>query len=198
MRQISLFVLLMIAFSGQGQQRHLEIGAKLGFKDEFHLKPSFDLNSNYTEIHYFDLYLFGRVSRRRFGTEIGLGFEKSSDYFVRYVDNSTEFGYINLNRVQFDLSEFFYLHKSAVHKWDLQIGLRNYFGFNKQIWIPHEMELKTWKLSGRIATNYTYKTFMIGLFYEYDFRSDYVDFTSTASAQSNRAAVFGLNIGVIY
>ena len=191
MKQALLFIFVQfVCFTGSSQQLHLEVGAKLGFKDEFHLRPSFDLNSSYTELHYFDAYFFGRISKRRFGNEFGIGFEKPTDYFVRYTDKSTQFGYVNLNRVQFDVSQFYYLHKSAVHKWDVQLGLRNYFGFNKQIWIPHEMELKTWKLSGRLATNYTYKTFILGLFYEYDFRSDYIDF--------NRAAVFGINLGVIY
>ena len=165
MKQSSLLLFLLFSFFGISQQQHLEVGAKLGFKDEFHRKPSFDLNSKYTEIHFFDAYLFGRVSKRRFGNEFGIGFEKASDYFVRYTDNSKQFGYVNLNNLQFDLSQYYYLHKSAVQKWDIQVGLRNYFSLNKQIWIPHKMDLKTWKLSGRIATNYTYKTFIIGLFY---------------------------------
>lgn len=190
MKLLFLFLILMITHCGLSQQRHLEVGAKVGFKDEFHLKPSFDLNSKYTEIHFFDVYLFGRVSKRRFGNEFGLGFEKGSDYFVRYTDNSKEFGYVNLNHLQFDLSQYYYLHKSARKKWDIQFGLRNYFALNNQIWIPHKMELKTWKLAGRISTDYTYKTFIVGLFYEYDIRPNYVDF--------DQAATFGLNVGVIY
>lgn len=191
MKVLSLIsILFFVHFSSECQQPHLEIGAKLGFKDEFHHQPSFDLTSKYTEIHSFDAYLFGRVSKRRFGNEFGFGFEKASDYFVRYNDNSTQFGYVNINRVQLDLSQYFYLHKSALHKWDVQVGVRNYFGFNKRIWIPNEMELRTWKLTGRVSTNYTYKTLMVGLFYEYDFRSDYLN--------GVRPAVFGLNIGVIY
>lgn len=190
MKRILLISIVLISFFGESQQQHMEVGAKFGFKDEFHLKPSFDLKSNYTEIHYFDAYVFGRVSKRRFGTEFGLGFEKASDYFVRYSSDSSQFGYINLNRLQFDLSEYFYLHKSAKHKWDLQVGLRNYVGFNNRIWIPHGMDLKTWKLAARIGTNYTYKTFIVGMYYEYDLRSDYVDF--------NRPFVFGFNLGVIY
>lgn len=190
MKQISFIFVLWICSSGFSQQLHLEIGAKLGFKDEFHTEPSFDLNSKYTEIHSFDAYFFGRVSKRRLGNEFGLGFEKASDYFVRYNDQSSQYGYINLNRLFFDLSQYYYLHKSALHKWDVQLGIRNYFGFNDRIWIPHGMDLNTWKLSGRIGTNYTYKTFMVGLFYEHDFRSDYVDV--------DRAVVFGLNIGLIY
>jgi hypothetical protein len=191
MRQFSLFIVLnWIAFYGASQQQHLEIGAKLGFKDEFHAKPSFDLNARYTEIHYFDAYFFGRVSKRRFGNEFGIGFEKASDYFVRYDDNSKQFGYINLNRIQIDISQYYYFIKTPLHKWDVQLGLRNYIGFNNRIWIPQGMDLKAWKLSGRITTNYTYKTFILGMFYEYDFRSDYVQF--------DRAAVFGFNFGVIY
>ncbi len=190
MKHFSLLFLLLIYLPGMAQQPHLEIGVKLGFKDEFHSRPSFDPNSLYSEIHYFDVYFFGRVSKRRFGSEFGLGFEKPTDYFVRYSDKSTQFGYVNINRVQFDLSEFFYLHKSAIHKWDLQVGLRNYFGFNDHIYIPHEMEMKTWKLCGRIGTNYTYKTVMVGMFYEIDLRADYVDF--------DRAAVFGLSCGLIF
>lgn len=190
MKRIVLIVMLLISVFAECQQQHLEIGAKLGFKDEFHVKPEFNSSSKYTEIHSFDAYFFGRVSKRRFGTEFGLGFEKASDFFVRYSTDSIQLGFLNLNRFQFDFSEYFYLHKSAKQKWDFQVGLRNYFGFNKNIWIPQKMELKTWKLSGRIATNYTYKTFMVGLFYEYNFRSDYVE--------SQRPIVFGLTIGVVF
>ena len=190
MKQVTLFLILIIAQFGFSQERHLEVGAKVGFKDEFHLKPSFDLSSKYTEIHFFDVYLFGRVSKRRFGNEFGFGFEKASDYFVRYTDNSTEFGYVNLNHLQLDLSQYYYLLKSPEKKWDIQVGLRNYFALNRQIWIPNKMELKTWKLTGRIATNYTYKRFMVGLFYEHDFRPNYF--------QGNRPAVFGFNVGIIY
>lgn len=190
MKQLLSIILVFCTSSLWSQQPHFEVGAKLGFKDEFHLSPNFDQTSKYTEIHFFDLHMFGRISRRRFGNEIGFGFEKAADYFVRYTDNSKEFGYVNLNHLQFDLSQFYYLHKSATKKWDVQIGLRNYFALNERIWIPHKMELKTWKLSGRLATNYTYKNFIIGLFYEHDIRPNYIDF--------HRAAVFGLNIGVIY
>jgi len=190
MKQFLTFAVLLSSFFGWSQQYHLEVGAKVGFKDEFHLRPSFDETSKYTEIHFFYAYFFGRVSRRRFGNEFGLGFEKAADYFVRYIDNSKEFGYVNLNHLQFNLSQYYYIHKSAMKKCDIQVGLRNYFSLNDQVWIPHKMELKTWKLAGRIATNYTYKTFIVGLFYEHDIRPNYVDF--------DRAAVFGLNVGVIY
>ncbi len=190
MKHSLILIFLFSSFYGSSQQYHLEVGAKVGFKDEFHLNPSFDLNSKYTEIHLFEAYFFGRVSKRRFGNELGFGFEKASDYFVRYTDNSKEVGYVNLNHLQFDVSQYYYLHKSAEKKWDVQVGLRNYFCLNNQIWIPHKMEMKTWKLAGRIATNYSYKTFIVGLFYEYDIRPNYVDY--------DRAAVFGLNVGLIY
>ena len=191
MKWITLISLILwFSVRGMAQQPHLEIGAKFGFKDEFHLKPSFNLNSKYTEIHYFDAYVFWRVSKRRFGNEFGLGFEKASDYFVRFTDQSKQMGYVNLNRVQVDLSQFFYLHKSGLQKWDVQVGLRNYFGFNERIWIPNEMELKTWKLTGRVSTNYTYKTFMVGVFYEYDLRTDYFN--------GLQPVVFGVNVGVVY
>ncbi|MDG1331621.1 MAG: hypothetical protein P8P74_04780 [Crocinitomicaceae bacterium] len=190
MKHIVTVIFLFSSFFGLSQQHHLEVGAKVGFKDEFHLNPSFDLNSKYTEIHFFEAYFFGRVSKRRFGNELGIGLEKTSDYFVRYTDNSKEFGYVNLNHFQFDLSQYYYLHKSAKKKWDVQIGLRNYFSLNDQIWIPHKMELNAWKLAGRITTNFTYKNFIAGLFYEHDIRPNYLDY--------DRAAVFGLNLGVIY
>lgn len=185
---ISLFLLFSV--QGFAQPPHLEIGAKFGFKDEFHFKPSFNLNSKYIEIHSLDAYLFGRVSKRRFGTEFGIGFEKASNYFVRFNDQSTQIGYVNLNRIQVDLSQFVYLLKTPLQKWDIQLGLRNYFGFNSRIWIPEEIALNPWKLSGRVSTNYTYKTFMVGLFYEYDLRSDYVN--------GARPVVFGLSVGVVY
>ena len=52
------------------------------------------------------------------------------------------------------------------------------------------MELKTWKLTGRVSTNYTYKTFMVGVFYEYDLRTDYVN--------GAQPMVFGVSVGVVY
>jgi len=183
-----LFVL--IANLSIAQRPHLEIGGTLGFKDEFHSTPSFDTTSRFTEFHIYDLYVFTRVSKRNLGGEFGLGFEKAGNYFVRRFDNTTEAKYMELNRICLDLSSYLYLVKKAKSKWDLQLGLRSYFNLSRTIAVPEAQLQKTWKLAGRITTNYTFKSFIVGLFYEHDIRTDYFFKPNNAT--------FGLRCGVIY
>ena len=185
---LSLF--LVLSCVAYAQRPHLEVGGTLGFKDEFHYTPQFDTSSNFTEFHIYDLFVFTRLSKKRIGGEFGVGFEKAANYFIRRYDNSTDANYMNLNRVLIDFSPYVYLVKKPKTKWDMQLGLRNYFNLNSSIAIPNEHNLKIWKLAGRLSTNYIFKSFIIGLYYEHDIRSDYYFKPSNAT--------FGLRCGVIY
>ena len=184
---ICFSLLIFVSFS---QRIHLELGSTLGFKDELHFKPSFDTTSHFTEFHIYDIYVFSRISKNSWGGEMGLGFEKAGNYFIKRFDNSTETKYMNLNRIYFDLSPYFYLIKKSKVKWDLQLGIRNYFNLSRSLFIPETEKIHVWKMGARFTTNYTFKSFIIGLFYEHDLRSDY-------SFKPNNAT-FGLRLGVIY
>ena len=192
MRYLLIITCFLFAFTEMvfAQRPHLEAGGTLGFKDEFHYTPTFDTSSHFTEFHIYDLFLFTRVSKKKLGGEFGLGFEKAGNYFIRRFDNTTETKYMNLNRISVDISPFLYLIKKPKSKWDLQLGLRNYFNLTSSIAIPDIHQLKTWKLAGRLTTNYTFKSFLIGLYYEHDIRSDY-------SFKPNNVT-FGLRCGVVY
>lgn len=172
------------------QRPHLEVGGTIGFKDEFHFKPSFDAQSKYTEFHIFDLESFLRISKLHFGGEIGLGFEKASNYFIRFQDNSYSAKYLNLNRLSLNMSAFAYAIKKSHFKWDFQLGLRNYFNLNKRMYVPTTLNLKTYKLALRVGSNFTFKNVLFGVYYERDLRSDYTF--------SQRGANFGFRVGVIY
>ncbi|MFT5779882.1 MAG: hypothetical protein ACI837_002841 [Crocinitomicaceae bacterium] len=187
------YILLLFIFLSKvsvAQRVHLEVGGTIGFKDEFHATPSFDTTSRYTEFHIYDLTLFTRVSKRNLGSEIGIGFEKAGNYFLRRFDNSTEAKFMQLNRVYIDVSPYIYLIKNPKIKWDLQVGFRNYFNLTRSMQIPEEQLQKSWKLAGRITTNYTFKSFLIGIYYEHDLRADYFFPPNNAT--------FGIRCGVVF
>jgi hypothetical protein len=187
----SLFCsLLLISFSSLAQRPHVELGGVLGFKDEFHFKPQFDATSKYTELHIWEIEAFLRVSKSKFGGEIGIGFEKASNYFRRDIDGTGDFGYANLNRVSLNLSAFYYFIKKSDFKWDLQLGLRNYFNTNKFMYVPLTIERSPYKLAARATTSFTFKNFIFGLYYEYDLKSDY--------SFKPKGANFGFRAGFIY
>ncbi len=190
MRSVLVILLFLTSLHGVAQRLHLELGSTVGFKDEFFKSPDFDSTSAFSEFHIFDLYGFTRISKRRWGGELGLGFEKAGYYFVRHLDNSTETSFLQLNRLSLDLSGLFYLRKHTASKWDLQAGLRNYVNLTTTMFLPDRYEQQRWALSARITTNYTYKSFLTGLYYEQPLRNAY----SFASA----TAVFGIRLGVIY
>ena len=190
-KQIGGFVLLLIvSLPCFGQRAHLEVGGTFGFKDEFFYRPSFDANAKYTEFHIYDLTLIARVSKLKWGGEIGIGFEKAGNYFTRYIDNTTDIQYMNLNRLSLDLSPYFYLIKKNHFKWDVQLGLRNYLNLNNVTYFPMKVDLNRWKLGARITSNVTIKSMLIGVYYERDVRTDY--------SFEPMHSVFGLRLGVIY
>ncbi|MDX2361865.1 MAG: hypothetical protein QNK23_13735 [Crocinitomicaceae bacterium] len=183
-------LLVLVAFVSSAQRPHLELGGTLGFKDEFFFHPSFNASAQFTEFHIYDVDVFTRVSKLKWGGEIGLGFEKAGNYFIRRFDNTTEFEYMNLNRISFDLSPYYYLIKKNHFKWDVQLGVRNYFNLNTVTYFPMKEELKIWKLGARLTTNFTFKSVLVGVYYERDLRTDY--------SFNPQQSVFGLRIGVIY
>lgn len=189
-RILFIAFLMVLPVQLKAQRVHLELGGALGFKDEFYLNPTFDDSSRYTEFHLYDINLFARVSKLRWGGEIGINYEKAGNYFVRKLNNSTELDYFNLNRLSINVSPFFYLVKKSHFKWDIQLGVRHYFNLNKAIYIPFKEELKVWKLADRFTTNFTFKSVILGLFYEHDIVTDYHFKPSNA--------VFGIRLGVIY
>ncbi|MFT6244974.1 MAG: hypothetical protein ACJA0U_002972 [Salibacteraceae bacterium] len=190
-KQIGVIVLLLVvSLPCLGQRAHLEVGGTFGFKDEFFCRPSFDANAQFTEFHIYDLSLFTRVSKLKWGGELGLGFEKAGNYFTRYVDNTKNAGYMNLNRLSLDLSPYFYLVKKNHFKWDVQLGLRNYLNLNNVTYFPMKENLRRWKMGARITTNFTIKSMLVGVYYERDVRTDY--------SFNTMHSVFGLRLGVIY
>lgn len=190
MKKLLTILLLLVSGLVLAQRPHLEIGTTLGFKDEFHYKPHFDVNSKYTEFHILDVELFLRVSKNKFGGEVGLGFEKATNYFIRRYDNSTQSAYLNLNRISLNLSAFYYFIKKSHFKWDLQLGARNYFNTNKWMYAPNSIGLKTYKLAARATTNFTFKNVLFGVYYERDVVSDYTF--------KLKGANFGFRIGMIF
>lgn len=185
-----LLLLLIVSQTCLAQRPHLEVGATFGFKDEFFSKPSFNPKSQYTEFHIYGLGLLTRVSKLNWGGEIGIGFEKAANYFTRNIDKTKEAQYMNLNRLSLNLSPYYYLIKKSHFKWDAQLGIRNYINLNQQTSFPMSEELRRWKMSGRLSTNITIKSMLIGVYYENDIRTDY--------SFNTRHSVFGLRLGVIY
>jgi hypothetical protein len=171
------------------QRPHLELGATVGFKDEFFLRPEFAPGAAFAEFHIYDLTLFTRISKARWGAEIDLGFEKAANYFIRFDGASTSNDYFNLNRLKNGVYAHYYLLKNARNKWDIQLGCTQSFNFSP-LFLGTAHPLKTWKLSARGGLNYTFKSFISGLFYEYTLRNDY-----TFSPPN---ALFGLRLGLIY
>jgi len=182
--------LMLLANTTFAQRMHLEVGGTVGFKDEFFQHPTFSLGAEFAEFHIFDISLLARVSKRRLGLEMDLGFEKSSDYFVRFDATSKTTNYMNLNRVLSDVSGLIYLKKSAKHKVDVQLGCRNYFNCTPDLNLTETYALRTWKCAARLGLNYTCKSFLCGVYYEQALRNDY--------SFGNPTAVFGIRLGVIY
>ncbi|GEM_PF-3824397 len=190
-RSLVLFCgLFLLSFLGYGQRPHLEIGANVSAKEELHKTPSFDSTAQSLNFQLYGINLITRISKRRLGGELGFGFEKAGNYTLQSIGNSDQSAYINLNRLVLNISPYAYILKKAVSKWDVQLGLHNSFNLNSQVLIPDAQFLRAWKMSGRCATNFTYKSLMVGLYYERDLRSDfYFD---------SKDATFGVRLGVIY
>lgn len=169
---------------------HLEVGSALAFKDEFFDHAPFDSLAKFSEIHLYELAVFTRVSKRRFGGELGVGFEKAGYRFSRYANDSTLTRYIQLNRITTDVSALFYLVKKAQTKLDVQCGIRNYFNMPGRLYLPDVYAIRSWSVGGRAGINYTYRSFLCGLFYEYPLRKTY--------PFQRPDATFGLRVGVIY
>lgn len=189
-RMVHIVLFLLLAFPGRAQRMHLEVGGTVGFKDEFFLRPSFDSTSRFTEFHLFDLYAFSRVSKRRLGGELGLGFEKAGYYFVRHYDNTTGTGNLQINRLSVDLSGLFYLRKKAAFKWDVQAGVRSFFNLTTGFELPTHYEQTRWAPRARVTTNLTFKFCLVGIYAEHAIRRAY-PFAPPSS-------VFGIRLGVIY
>lgn len=191
MKRICLHIILFFLLSVHtfAQRMHLELGANLGFKDEFFLRPDFAPNADFAEFHIYDLTAFSRVSKSRLGGEFSLGFEKAANYFIRFDGSTTSSAYFNLNRLKNGLYFQYYLLKNARNKWDIQLGCTQYFNFSP-LYLGNAYGLKTWKLAARGGVNYTFKSFIAGLFYEQSLRKDY--------AFSAPNAMFGMRLGIIY
>lgn len=187
---IYFFCFAVLANFTFGQRAHLEVGGTIGFKDEFFMRPTFSASAQFAEFHVYDLSVFTRVSKRRLGLELDLGFEKAAYYFVRFDANSKATNPMNLNRILSDVSGFVYLKKNAKHKVDVQLGCRNYFNCTPNLTLNNTYSLRTWKCAARLGVNYTFKSFISGVYYEQTLRSDY--------SFGNPTAVFGLRLGVIY
>ena len=80
--------------------------------------------------------------------------------------------------------------KKSDFKWDLQLGLRNYFNTNKKMYIPVTIQRSPYKLAARATTSFTFKNFIFGLYYEHDLKTDY--------SFKPKGANFGFRAGVIY
>lgn len=185
-----LFFTTSTSLMSLAQRPHLEVGGTIGFKDEFFLNPEVSLSPDYMEFHCADIYLFSRISKSIYGGELSIGYEKPLAYFQRFNSTTTNYNYFNLNRLAVQLSPYIYLIKKATVKWDVQIGLNNYFNLNNGIYLPDQHRIDIWKMACAFGTNVTYKSFLIRLFYEYNLKADY-DF-------GNANAIFGIRLGVIY
>jgi hypothetical protein len=187
-------LILLFIFSGSlfvfSQRPHLEIGGTLGFKDEFFYRPSFHPNAKSTEFHIYDASLFTRVSKLKWGGELGIGFEKAGYYITQNFNNSSALEFMNLNRLSLDIGSFYYLIKKPHFKWDVQLGIRNYLNLSRTTFIPEKQALNVWKLGTRFTSNLTFKSLFIGLFYEYEIHSDY-SFNKIPN-------IFGLRVGRIF
>lgn len=181
---------IWIVGSTFAQRAHLVIGGTIGFKDEFFLTPSFTTPAQFAEFHIYDISVFTRVSKRRLGLEIDLGFEKAGYYFVRFNADSKATESLTLNRVLSGVSGLFYLKKTSKHKVDVQLGCQNYFNCTPAVNLNANYAMRTWKCAARVGLNYTFKSFLSGVFYEQTLRNDY--------PFENPSAVFGLRLGVIY
>ena len=184
------FCFVIIANTTLAQRMHLEVGGTLGFKDEFFRSPAFSSSAKFAEFHIFDITVLARVSKRRLGMEIDLGFEKAGDYFVRFNATSKATNYMNLNRVLCGVSGLFYVKKTAKSKVDIQLGCRNYFNCTPTLNLTETYVLSTWKCTARLGLNYTFKSFLSGVYFEQTLRNDY--------SFGNPTAIFGLRLGVIY
>ena len=180
---------MFIGTTTKAQRMHLELGAHLGFKDEFFQHPEFSLSAAYAEFHIYELSAFSRVSKRRLGGELDVGFEKAANYFIRFDGESTSNAYFNLNRLKNGLYIQYYLLKSSTHKWDIQLGATQYFNLSP-MYLSDSIGIKRWKLAGRAGVNYTFKSVILGIYYEHTLRNDY------NFSQPN--AIFGFRLGLIY
>lgn len=190
MRKVTLYMLLFLSATLYGQRMHLEIGANLEFNDVFFDQPTWINQSKFTEIHSIGLNGLIRVSKRKFGTQLNIGFTKAIDQFVRMNDGNASTKYINLNTIPIGLLEHFYLVKKPEKKLDLQMGFINSFCLNGFTYLPNKTQMNKWQLSARGAINYTYHTFICGVYYDYPVRSQFADYRPTA--------LFGASIGLIY
>ena len=173
MKIITVIILLFVSHITFCQRPHLELGITAEFKDEFFSTPDFDSSSQYSEFHVYGLYPFVRVSKLNWGGEFGIGYEKGLNYFTRFDKYTTSSSSITIDRVFINVSPTYYIIKKPDKKWDVQIGIRNYFNLTSKIYVPQESRLDTWKMSARFSTNYTFKLIIFGVFYERDLKTDY-------------------------
>lgn len=190
MRILLIHIMLFVTTFSFGQRIHLEVGGNLEFGDTFFDKPAWIQNAKFTEIHSLGLNGLLRVSKRKFATQINVGFMKAMDQFIRFKDGNTATTYINLNSFPLGVLESFYLIKKPEKKLDIQIGLINSFYLNKVVFAPSSQIVNAWYLGGRGALNYTYHSFMCGVYYDHTIRSQYTIQQPTA--------IFGASIGLIY
>ena len=189
MKVIFLIVTFLICHPCFSQRPHLELGLTSEFKNEIFLNPSFDLTAQQSQFHIYGLFPFIRISKLNWGGDFGIGFEKALNYFTRYNNKSTNSSSIPINRVSININPTYFIIKKSDKKWDVQIGLRNYFNLTSKIYVPNESELEVWKVSSRLTTNYTYKFIIFGIFYEKNIKSDYKFKTNDTT--------FGCRLGLI-
>lgn len=190
MRLILFHIVFFLSAITYGQRIHMEIGGTLEFNDVFIDQPELISEAKFTEFHSLGLNGLLRVSKRKFATQLNIGFMKAVDQFVRYIDGSTSTAYVNLNSFPIGVLESFYLIKQPEKKLDVQIGIVNEFYINRSVFVPSSQEVNSWTFAGRGAVNYTYRTFICGVYYDHSFRSQF--------SSLKPSAIFGASIGLIY
>lgn len=172
MKKYFILILIFLTYCRlHSQETKLQFGANVEFKDEFFLKPT--KNIQYLEFHSLSINGLMRVSGNRFGLESSLGFEKSTNNFVRYIDNSSSFAYHNLDRLSISAMPYIFLMKREKARVDLGIGLKYYINLNSKLLEPVISNINLSKVSLKTALNYSKMNFQMGLFVEYDLQSDF-------------------------
>lgn len=172
MKKVLLFILVLFVLNQlKAQEKRLQFGACIEFKDEFFFKPQ--ANIKYLEFHSLSINGLMRISGNRLGLESSLGFEKSTNYFVRFNDKSFDFDYLNLNRLSFAAMPFVYLMKKEKATLDVGLGLKYYVNLNGELFKPIASKIDLNKVSLKTALNYSKSNFQMGLFVVYDLQSDF-------------------------
>jgi len=190
MRFIFSILFVVYASLGVAQRPHLEVGFTLGYKAEVFNQQQFKSNTDYTLFNLFNVKSFVRISKLKLGGQLGIGFEKASDYYIRYNDNTAVNNYFNLNRITVEIAPYYYLIKNSKFKWDIQLGVNGAFNLQNNIKIPETHAVKTSQISVRLGSNITVKNYFLGLFYESHLSSDYYN--------TKQPIAFGYNVGFIF